>query len=171
VFVDEVVVGDLPPVCAKTGAAATGRMVSESSVGTGAGWAWLLIFLGPIGWIALLLVATRGQETLQGEIPMSGAASRVIFDRLRLRNICALGAVVFAIGAWFVGGRVSGAAGPLLLMALSALLVGLGFHIAADLAGVDMELDGSRRWVTLRRVHPDFIAAVEERRQRHTVRD
>ena len=168
VFVDDVVRGDLPMVCAKRGGPATGRMTVEAPVASGGGLAWLLVFLGPVGWVVLLVILTRGQERLSGSVPMSDEAAQTIVNRLRVRNLLVvLVAASVVLALLLPAGRVG-----LLLLAVGSCLAAAGAHIAADLASVRMDLDGSRRWVTLWAVHPEFVAAVENReRARDTVRD
>ena len=56
-FVDDVVRGRLPLVCAKTGEPADLVIRMRQPVGSGLrSWAWLLVFFGPPGWLALLVV-------------------------------------------------------------------------------------------------------------------
>ena len=51
-FVDDAVQGHVPMVCVVTGAPADGIHRVEQSVGPPA-WVFVLLLLGPIGWIAL----------------------------------------------------------------------------------------------------------------------
>jgi len=61
VFVDEAVRGRLPMVCAKTGEPTETVIRMSRPIGSGvAGMAWLLVFLGPPGWVALFLVMILG---------------------------------------------------------------------------------------------------------------
>ena len=74
VFVDDAVRGDFPPVCAKTGTAAQGKFRIDQHRG-GLGPAWLLVLLGPIGWIVLVLMLfTTRRVTLTIRLPYSEAA-------------------------------------------------------------------------------------------------
>jgi hypothetical protein len=146
-------------------------MITESRVGGGPGLKWVLLLLGPVGWVVLLFLLVRGgDERLRGEIPMSDTASQAVLARLRMRNLSVIVAVVLFVLTWLVDGRVGGTGAATILLTAVAIVLAMAFHVAADLAGVDMELDGSRRWVTLRRVHPDFVAAVVERRDDHSVK-
>ena len=64
VFVDDAVRGRLPHVCVETGQPADGKLVLSRSRG-GVGPGVLLILLGPIGWIALFVIACLARrETL-----------------------------------------------------------------------------------------------------------
>lgn len=152
-FVDRVVLGDLPMVCVKTGAPAAGKVRASTSVRS-VGWAWLLLLVGPPGWLALLIVVWIGGEQFEGRVPMSEQA----FDRIQRRTR----------GAWI-------AAGSFLLCVVLAValelpnLAWLGVFglvaypvlvVGANWASVDLKIDASRRWVTIAGVHPDFVAAV-----------
>jgi hypothetical protein len=73
VFVDDAVLGRLPNVCAKTGTPADVRQRIDQARG-GLGAAWLLLLLGPIGWVVFLVVAlTSRPEILTVRLPMSTA--------------------------------------------------------------------------------------------------
>ena len=75
------------------------------------------------------------------------------------------GLVLLALAAW----AHLGPAGIVLTLGLivpAVVAVGLaGWRM--DAASVDVALDASRRWVTLRRVHPAFVAACEKRTLEH----
>lgn len=175
VFVDDAVLGRLPQVCAKDGVATTSHLTVEQEVGTrGLGALWLLLLLGPLGWIALVIasVAIRG-ECLVVELPLS----KVAYGRLRAaRSLRNLG-LALAIGGGLAGVLLATFVdlpyvGPLL--ALAAVIVGLGvaatgaLHVVRE--SVTVSLDGSRRWVTLGRVHPAFATACADQvRAEHAV--
>jgi hypothetical protein len=113
VWVDDAVRGNLPGVCVKTGCPADGLVRVEHEHGS-LGLAWLLVFLGPIGWIVLLaLLATNCRELFTVRLPYSNAS----WERER----------------------------------------------ALRRGEVRVDLDASRRWVSLRRVHPMFADAVRRR--------
>ncbi len=152
-FVDRVVTGDLPMVCAKTGAPAAGKVRTSTSVRS-LGWAWLLVFAGPPGWLALLIVQWIGSEQFEGRVPMS----QETFDRIQRRTrgawialAGALASLVLAVWLQFPGLISLFALG---LVAFLILLAG------ASWGSVDLKLDASRRWVTITGAHPDFAAAV-----------
>lgn len=159
-FVDRVVTGDLPLVCAKTGAPAARNMRLSTSVRS-VGWAWLLVFAGPPGWLALLVVLWIGGERFEGRVPMSEEA----FDRIRRRTRGAWIALAAAVGAFALTMWLQfpdlGVLGVLALVAVMVLLIG------ANWASVELKLDASRRWVTIAGVHPDFAAAVKDEAARH----
>jgi hypothetical protein len=158
VFVDEAVRGTLPNVCVKTGERADGRYAIEQSWG-GVGAGWLLVFLGPLGWIVLALwAATARRDRLTVRLPYSTAA----FDRerrlMRERIVTVIVAVALALAAivqvlsvprvvWGVG-------------FLGAVVVAAAIQVRLGWSQIGVRLDASRRWVTLSNVHPDFARAV-----------
>jgi hypothetical protein len=182
VFVDDAVQGRLPAVCAKTGQPCDGWLTLTSTVarygGIGTAWLLLLLLIGPIGWAMLLVIALlgpgRGEERLTVELPWSTAAQQRV-QALR-RQTWLAGSVTALVSAGLVAyGWLGGATGPptgRTVVVLAA--VGIGGGIVASLvagwraarATVGVELDASRRWVTLRLVHPAFAAAVRAQQAR-----
>ena len=160
VFVDDVVQGHLPYVCAKTGAPADGLERIEKSIG-GSGFWILLIFLGPIGWIALFALSLINTRTLTVRIPMSGAA--INYERMlrRVRMVAALATIAAVAGAIVV--KVQPGRGGFVVLAAMACALTVAFHVRVQFALVDIDLDASGRWVTLRGVHANFVQAVESR--------
>ena len=55
-------------------------------------------------------------------------------------------------------------------LGMAGMVAAFGFGIGANFATVGMDLDASRRWVTLSGVHRDFVAAVraDDARERST---
>jgi hypothetical protein len=166
VFVDDAVLGRLPPVCAKTGAETVDHLVLTVPVGSsGLGFAWLLVLGGPIGWFVLFLYAlTRRDETLTVRLPYSDAAYAELRHAGRLRRnaglACAgvfLAALVVATLQTFTT-RAGAAALAVIGLCLLATCVAETLHLRR--AGVGVVLDGSRRWVQLSRVSDAFAAAV-----------
>jgi hypothetical protein len=168
VFVDTAVLGTLPPICVKEGTPTSDHLTFNTEVhgGTGLGVAWLLILLGPLGWLGLFFIALtrRPSDVLRIKLPFSEHA----YQRYRSarRMLCAwlCGAVVLAVLAFAAYKRLEhhGAlVGALLgLCALAACVEGLLEWRRVRSATVGVALDASRRWVTLSRVHPDFARAV-----------
>jgi hypothetical protein len=168
VFVDDVVLGTLPPICVKTGTPTTDRLVVRHEVWTtsGLGIAWLLLLAGPLGWLGLFVfsLTRRPEGTLRVELPFSEAAHQELRRLRRMRVVAALAVVGFA-GLAVVGlvlatfdGTVLGSAA-----AAAALFCVIRWILAVRQGGraaVDIDLDASRRWVTLGRVHPNFVEAV-----------
>lgn len=169
VFVDEAVGGDLPPVCAKTGAETVDHLVSTVAVAGsgGLGAAWLLIFLGPVGWFALFVLAlVRADGTLTVRLPYSDAAYAELASATRTKRTLGWSALAaFVAAAVLIGHSFTARAASVALT-----VVGTGLVVAwlAELvrvrrASVGVALDASRRWVTLSRVSDPFARAVERR--------
>lgn len=165
VFVDDAVRGRLPGVCAKDGVptSATLRVVEEVGQSNRLGVLWLLVFLGPLGWIALALLAGRDRgEHLAVELPWSEEAYDRLVEarRARSRALAAGAAAGAGLLALLWRGTLGPAGGVLFLAVVVATLgaaLVTGWRIGTNSVGV--QLDASRRWVTLTGVHPDFAAA------------
>jgi len=176
VFVDDAVLGRLPDVCARDGVAATTRfrIVQEIGRSNRLGILWLLVFAGPIGWIALLFLSTRDSgEHLAVELPYSEAAYGRFVQARRRRNTAAIVGVSVIVGLLvFTAQAHLGGAGLMLTLAALVTTVALvaraSWEMGRESIGVD--LDGSRRWVTLRGVHPAFAAACQEQTNLHSQR-
>jgi hypothetical protein len=161
VFVDNAILGNLPLVCAKTGAPADFLVWMRQPVGGGIpGWVWLLFFFGPLGLVGLLVAALLAPATeyLTVRIPESHACFRRQRQLERAR-LAALGAGVALpfIGVFGVGMF------PSLWLALTVA----SFLAAGALTwvlwrqSVTVSIDVTRRWVTLANVHPTFVQAVQ----------
>lgn len=172
VFVDDAVQGHLPMICARTGAPADGLHRIHRTFGGGSPWAFLLIFFGPIGWLVLLValaLASRGRD-LVVRLPYSFAALET--ERRQFRAAVVAGIVLVAAGALATIGLLDGSRGRTgeTLYLFAGLVAAVAAVVTAVLAvrytsarpGID--LDASGRWVTLRRVHPGFAAAVDVRK-------
>lgn len=161
VFVDDAILGDLPLVCAKTGEPADFLVTVRETVGGGIPvWVWFLLFLGPLGVVALLLAAAfaPAQEYLTVRIPET-EASRQRERQLERWRLGALGAgvVVPFLGLLTVG-----------MFPLLWLAAGVAFFLAAGAVtvvlwreSVGVSIDVTRRWVTFANVHPAFVEAVQ----------
>jgi hypothetical protein len=160
VFVDDAVRGRLPRVCAKTGLPSDGKLRIEQATG-GLGLAWLLIFLGPVGWIVLLVCSWSGSSSgvLTVRLPYSDAA---VDHEWRLRRIrfraAALGLLGFGLA---LAMHTEPSTAVVAVVAAGATLVSLLAHLRLLTVRVGAHLDASQRWVTLTHVHPDFVRAVE----------
>ena len=173
VFVDDAVRGDLPLVCVVTGERTDFVVREEVAVDHGLGAWWLLVFLGPIGWAVLVLVAlTRRPPMLTVRLPMSDET----FERLEsAKRGLRIGFLLF--GAGVVGSlaviAVDLPRSALLLLTAAVAVAGVGLAVAARIAlafrQVGVSLDASGRWVTLRRVAPEFADAVRASRAQSRV--
>lgn len=161
VFVDDAVRGRLPLVCAKTGVPADLVIRMQHPVGGGMSpAAWLLLLLGPVGIVALAVVAllSSGREYLTVRVPQTEAAygRERSLERFRLVALLAGPALVLV-------GIVNPGMFPALWFGLGAVLLAaaLVLHIEISRQEIRVHLDASRRWVTLAGVHPEFVRAVE----------
>lgn len=174
VFVDDAVRGDLPAVCAKTGAPATRRLTIHQDLTGGLGAAWVLVFFGPLGWLVLLLVAlSRRRSTLTVRIPYADdELGRYVRTARRTFHLAiGTGVALLAIfGAAF--GLALSDPSPLVFAGIGVLVVG-GLAVVVNGAVarrmlVGVGLDASGRWVTLTRVAPAFAAACGARGDERT---
>lgn len=176
VFVDDAVRGTLPPVCVKDGVPTGDSLIVKQDLGSrsGLGIAWLLLLAGPLGWLGLLVIAAlRGSrgEVLTVQVPLSEAAyERVLAARgLRRRGLGlgVLGGLVMILMLRGLGSpgtlAVFGVGAAVTLMAVGMLLIA-EHRLGTERVGVD--LDGSRRWVTLSGVHLEFARACRAAEQR-----
>jgi hypothetical protein len=168
VFVDDVVQGRLPALCVKEGIPTTDRLtVRESVGGSRLGFAWLLLLLGPLGWICLLIIAVVLPSTrfVTGRLPFSEFAYRRLVVARRMERIwigafVATGALAFVVLVLSSGSPAMDATVVVLAGAAVGSLVKVGMEVRrVRLALVQLELDGSGRWVTIHGVHPDFATA------------
>jgi hypothetical protein len=168
VFVDDVVLGRLPALCVKEGIPTADHLtVRDASGGPGFGAAWLLVLLGPIGWIVLLYLSLAGGGGVTGRLPFSEFAYRRLVVAQRMQTAWIAAAIVVGLLA-FVGLVIHSSASLAAAIALGAATVGAVAEVALQTrqvrrAEVHLVLDASRRWVTIRGVHPDFAAAVADR--------
>ncbi|MGQ0830433.1 MAG: hypothetical protein ACT4OV_02030 [Microthrixaceae bacterium] len=187
VFVDDAVRGTLPSVCVKDGVATADQLAVRDELfrdgdRAGLGVAWLLLLLGPLGWIGLLLMLiSRGQrgEVLTVQVPMTEAAYQRLRAARRLgRNALVVGVVSGGVAVMAAGSALGNA--DAIASRTFALLAGLtlvGAIVARFVADrrernatIGVDLDASRRWVTLSRVHPAFAAACQAHHQRQVER-
>ena len=161
VFVDDAVLGELPPVCVKTGNPADMVLASTRPVGGLGGAWWLLLLLGPAGFVALVVIALVGQEQFTVQMPYTHAAwdeDRRLRNRFRATIGMGLGSLALALAfrnlfplMWVPAG-------------LALVVAGLSMWVFSS-RQVGISLDGSRRWVTFSSVHPEFARAVRDREQ------
>lgn len=183
VFVDDAVRGTLPGVCVKDGVPTRDSMTVQDVMGdrAGLGVAWLLLLLGPLGWIGLLvMLVSRGArgEVLTICVPMSEGAYQRLRAARRVRAVAVTVVIAGSIAAlWFAGTPTGGglsSAKVLAIASVTAAVVGLVVLLVADHRArhgtVGVDLDASRRWVTLSGVHPAFVAACEAHEQHQSRR-
>jgi hypothetical protein len=168
VFVDDAVRGRLPYVCAKTGVPAEGKLTVEHSTG-GIGFAWLLIFLGPFGWLLLLGIVIGAARLDRFTVRLPYSERAVEYESLLRRARLAAGvatvgfALLATIAQWPTGLRVAFALAAFVFGAVAIVM-----QVRLWRAQVAVHLDASRRWVRRSRVHPNFVRAVEARDAENT---
>jgi hypothetical protein len=172
VFVDDAVRAELPRICTKDGVPTGDALSLSQEVGNraGLGIAWLLIFAGPLGWFALLLISLSRSgrvESLRVEIPMSDTAYRRRRQAQTQRDRAAVLLIASVIGGMLLlispDSSLMGRAWALLVITVFALSL-IAMAVGAVRFGredVGISLDASRRWVTLSNVHPHFAQACE----------
>jgi hypothetical protein len=154
---DDALVGRLPPVCVMTGERAEGYapMIVPRSLGI----AWLLLLLGPFGWLLLAALYPRLRTRYEIRVPMSESAFDRWMTERRRRLWCSwLG------GALVIAGIGIRALGPLaLLVGVAGLLlvgVALRAHWRIPWLQPSLSADARGRRVTMRGVHERFVVAV-----------
>jgi asparagine N-glycosylation enzyme membrane subunit Stt3 len=158
VFIDDAVLGSFPSLCVKEGIPTSDRLEWRESVGS-FGTAGRFLLFGPIGW---LLGARRQYVT--AKLPFCEFAYRRLRVAQRMLTIWITFAVIAALlslAALAVHSR------PSLVVAATLGLGALGATVKAVIEKwrlhyltVRLELDGSRRWLTISGVHPAFVQAV-----------
>jgi succinate dehydrogenase hydrophobic anchor subunit len=187
VFVDDAVTGNLPAVCAKSGAPMEGLMTIRTELGaaTRLGVLWLLVLAGPLGWLALVAlyrVLSNGREMLTVQLPWTEGAKAKYDEAVTYRRTAVVGAAVLAVASvaallyaepdprkWFAFAPAGFVAVVVLAVVAGATIAAINANSQVEETTVQVTLDASRRWVTLKDVHPNFAEAVEQsRRGRHT---
>jgi hypothetical protein len=169
VFIDDAVLGDFPPLCVKEGVPTDDRLTLREPVNRlGPAWLVILVILvGPIGWLCLALLGWRGGD-IRATLPFCEFAYRRLKVAQRMQTIWVIFAVIaylLALTALAIHSRASIAAAVALgLGALGATVKAVLETRRLRYLVVRLQLDGSRRWVTISGVHPAFAAAVAARR-------
>jgi hypothetical protein len=172
VFVDDAVRGRLPAICAKDGIPTSEHLRVSTAIGNraGLGVAWLLLFAGPLGWLALVAISLSRSgrvEQLTTNIPLSEASYERLRASRRLENLgFALVVATVILGLVLLASASDSTMSRFMVLGVFvAFVAGLVMLIVGNTRQsrerVDIELDASRRWVRLSRVHPNFAAACE----------
>ncbi len=123
--------------------------------------------------LLVLSVARSGRgEVLTIQVPFSEPAYQRLREARRLRRIATAAAVVAGVAFFLL---VAGGGGPLTMVeaavagaiAIAAITVLIVAERRVHATQIRIDLDASRRWVTLTDVHPNFAAAhqAQSRRQ------
>jgi hypothetical protein len=177
VFAEDAVAGCLPPVCVRRGISTTELLAVRAAPHVDSprlGLAWLLLFLGPVGWAALIVIALarRPRGGLVVQVPCCGPARHRLARTRRLERA----SVVTVVGLMVVEIALLLADPSWVDVATTLLVVAIAVAVAATLVSalqlVPMEvrarLDPSRRWVVLANVAPEFAFAAWEQSRSHT---
>jgi hypothetical protein len=170
VFVDRAVQGDLPGVCVIDGVDTADVLTVRRDVGDGTrlGVAWLLVLAGPLGWIGLFVIAafrSGRAEVLTVQLPYSAAAYARLRAARRQQLVGWSLVTATAVAVLVVASANPWVPATAVVIAAAIALAVCGLVVIARSAWrrgrvtVGVELDASRRWVTLRSVHPRFAAA------------
>ena len=157
--------GLLPAVCSSSGAPAT-RLYTASMSSRGSGWVWLLVFAGPVGVVAALVLSQLLRKTAHGYLPYSDETHRVLRDRSRRYAQGMAGCLALALVSLLLLAMATEAGFRNLGIAVGAVtvLVGAGFaflwwNVPGSVGG---HLDASGRWIELDPVSANFAAAYEQ---------
>jgi hypothetical protein len=154
VFVDDAVQGHFPDVCVSSGAPADRMARFEQRIGGSSPALLLLVFLGPVGWLLLLLLSGRG-ERLEVVLPVSNEVTER-WRRLKQYRRIAVGTLALA----FLNLLLNGPSLTSLVLVAATAAWALACHARMAFDGIGIHLDASRRWVTLKGVHKSFAASV-----------
>ena len=179
VFVDDAVLGELPPVCAKTGVPTPDHLVMTVPVGGSQdlGVAWLLLLLGPLGWLGLAMYASvgRNNETLTVRLPYCDAAYHELAQARRTRRRLGYGSLALFFLALVTAMPLTFTThAPAIVLAVLGLGLLILFFVETRRvrrSAVRVQLDGSRRWVTLSGVSDGLAEAVISSRAEDRRRD
>jgi hypothetical protein len=122
----------------------------------------LLVLLGPLGWLVLLALALRTDGTYV-EVPISHQVHESNKERRRRwRWLLAVMVVTVVTFAFLAGEYLFPVAW---LVFVPAIAMGFWVGAAPGHSRLRLHVDGVGL-VTIRRVHPDFVAAVQQWRSR-----
>lgn len=156
VFVDDYATGRLPEVCVVTGHPTTDQVRMRTNVSRLAAIWFVLILFGPVGWLVLLAVSFSSRNYLEGWLPYEHREAR------RRHQAWKFGLIWSAVaigGLLLLGAGLK--SGIFVVLAVAVLVVGLIALVVSQHREPEIRLDASGRWVTIRRVHPSFAAAIE----------
>lgn len=156
VFIDDYVVGRLPGICVVTGEPTTDQVRLRKNVSSANAVWFILILLGPVGWLVLLAVSLSSRNYLEGWVPYSHEVAR---RRREMWRSGLIAGIVTIVGLLVLAGQFG--SGLLGGIAVALLVAGLVVLAISERREPSIELDASGRWVTLKRVHPAFQHAVE----------
>jgi hypothetical protein len=176
VFSEDAVAGCLPGICVRTGVPTDDRLSVRAPVhagGTRLGMAWLLILLGPVGWLVLVILALtrRPAGGLVVRVPYSAVAQRKLFRARRSERTAGVAVVALMVVEIVVLVTRPPSVGAISAVLLAGVTVAAATTVVSALLLMPMEvrarLDASRRWVTLANVGSGFAFAAWEQSRSH----
>ena len=146
---------DLPPICVVTGRPADGTV--RARFDSLPSWTWILLLFGVFPFLIASLFAT---ERVVGEVPVVREAVERFHSRRRWGAVTLVAGVAgLMYAAWAPAGWMLWPSVPLTMVGVAACV-----RASFSLADGRPLRDGTH--VQLSRVHPDFVAAVEEQARR-----
>ena len=146
--------GDLPAVCVVTGQDADSRVrIRFDSLPD---WTWILLLFGVFPFLIATFFAS---EVVRGEVPVR----RDVVERYhRRRRLSWIGA---AAGIAMLGLAIATGQPWVAWSGVAVVVSAIGAGVVASMGFIDGQPDRTGLWVRLRRVHPNFVAALEARGQ------
>lgn len=148
---------DLPRVCAVTGRTADWLLTLEARKSANP-LSLLLLFLGPLGWLILLFVALGGADGTTVDVPVSQNVMDKVREKRRRWWIMLVGMAAAVVLFGMAASSQLFPAGWMVFILPIGLAVWTGL---VQPHKIRLRLDGAGL-VTLRNVHPSFVAAVEQ---------
>lgn len=162
VFIDDYVMDRLPGISVVTGNETEDRVRFQTNVNRLSPISILLVFLGPVGWLIFLFVAFSPGNYIDGWLPLEHDVARE--QRARRWRRFGVGVGVAGVMLTFVWLSSSGVFVALAIGAIVLAMILVAIELREE---PEIRLDASRRWVTLRRVHPRFAEAVIDQASLH----
>ncbi len=161
--------GVFPLLCAYSGAPADG-LVSHRVRRSAGPWIFLLVFLGPIGWVAMVVIDRVLLVEAHGVLPASSRALEARRAAKRQWNgVLALGLAGVAAGA-LVLAVASNLGGFGVVVVIGGVLVALLGYLGPAIGGVGGQPDRTGRTVTLTAVSPELAEAYRAQDHRRAAR-
>lgn len=176
VFVQDAMAGNLPAVCVKDGTSAVGVLPVRAQIDSGTaglGWVWLLLFLGPPGWLALMVVVLwrRPSGGVVVQVPYSSGARRRLVRTRVTERVAVVSVLVLMLGEIIILLVDPPTAALLSTLAVGIMAVAAVVTVVSALRLGSMEvrarIDRSGQWVVLSEVNSDFAFAAWQQVRSH----
>jgi hypothetical protein len=169
VRIDDFEDGVYPDVCASSGVAGGARLYGDQATYR-PGWVWLLVFGGPPGIIAALVLSSVLRRSVPGYVPYAETTQDTLLRRQSRFVQGGLVAAAVDVGSLLVAVLSDGSAyrtlSTLGLVAGAVGVVAAVFFWANVPGAVGTHLESNGRWVVLDPVSRRFAAAYEEQEAR-----